>query len=132
VLSDTHNRQVKEHNTCVDVAAKLKQQILGAVNHTRTDELSDNMASFAAVITTQLLMHLVTCCCEIKRDIIKANKKKLAADWSPTVTLEQLRIHARKCQGFTAIAGEPIPAGEMVGTLLDLIEAAGVFATGCC
>jgi hypothetical protein len=35
LLSDTHNRQVKEHNTCVDLAAKLKQQILDAVDHTQ-------------------------------------------------------------------------------------------------
>jgi hypothetical protein len=28
LLSDTHNRQVKEHNARVDLATKLKQQIL--------------------------------------------------------------------------------------------------------
>jgi hypothetical protein len=75
---------------------------------------------------------LVTRCCEIKRDDIKANKKKLAADWSPAASLEQFWIRARECQDFATIAGEPIPAGEMIGTLLDVIEAAGVFAAGCC
>jgi hypothetical protein len=109
MLSDMHNRQVKEHNTFVDLAAKLKQQILDAVDHTHVDELSDTLTGFAAVTTAQLLTHLMICCCEIKRDDIKANKKKLAADWSPAANLEQLWIRARECQGFAATAGEPIP-----------------------
>jgi hypothetical protein len=37
---------------------------------------------------------LVTRCCKTKRDDIKANKKKLAANWSPAATLEQLWIRA--------------------------------------
>jgi hypothetical protein len=53
LLSDTHNRQVKEHNTRVDLAAKLKQQILDAVNHMHIDELNDSMAGFAAVTAEQ-------------------------------------------------------------------------------
>jgi hypothetical protein len=83
MLSDMHSRQAKEHNTCIDLAAKLKQQILDAVDHTHIDELNDSMTGFAAVTVEQLLTHLVTRCCEIKRDDIKANKKKLATDWSP-------------------------------------------------
>jgi hypothetical protein len=74
----------------------------------------------------------MTRCCEIKCDDIKANKKKLAADWSPAANLEQLWIRARECQGFAATAGEPIPEGKMIGTLLDVIKTAGVFAAGCC
>jgi hypothetical protein len=130
LLSDTHNRQVKEHNTFVDLAAKLKQQILDATNHTHIGELSDTLAGFATATAAQLLTHLVTRCCKTKRDDIKANKKKLAADWSPAANLEQLWIRARECQDFAATAGEPIPEGEMIGTLLGVIEAAGVFAAG--
>jgi hypothetical protein len=131
MLSDTHNREVKEYNTFIDLAAKLKQQILDAVDHTYIDELSNPLTGFATVTTAQLLTHLMTRYCEIKRDDIKANKKKLAADWSPATTLEQLWIRARECQDFATTAGEPIPEGEVVGTLLDVIENTGVFATGC-
>jgi hypothetical protein len=79
MLSDTHNRQVKEHNTLIDLAAKLKQQILDAVDHTHTDELSNTLAGFAAATTAQLLTHLMTRCCEIKRDGIKANNGSVNA-----------------------------------------------------
>jgi hypothetical protein len=68
MLSDMRNRQVKEHNTFVNLAAKLKQQILDAVDHTHIDELGNPLAGFAAVATAQLLTHLMTRCCEIKRD----------------------------------------------------------------
>jgi hypothetical protein len=47
MLSDMHNHQAKERNTCIDLAAKLKQQILDAANHTHTGELSDSVAGFA-------------------------------------------------------------------------------------
>jgi hypothetical protein len=132
MLSDTHKGQVKEHNMCINLAAKLKQQILDATDHTRIGELNGSMAGFAAAAVEQLLTHLVTHCCETKRNDIKANKGELAADWSPAATLEQLWIRARECQDFAMTAGEPAPEGEMIGTLLDVIEAAGAFAAGCC
>jgi hypothetical protein len=120
LLSDTHNCQVKEHNARIDLAAKLKQQILDAVDHTCVDELNDSMTGFAAVTAEQLLMHLVTRCYEIKRDDIKANKKKLAADWSPASTLEQLWIHARECQGFAKFATANFP--EMLSHLVEPVD----------
>jgi hypothetical protein len=42
--------------------------------------------------------------------LVTCNKKKLATDWSPAASLEQLWIRARECQDFAAITGEPIPA----------------------
>jgi hypothetical protein len=107
MLSDTHNRQAKKHNTCIDLAAKLKQQTLDAVDHTRTGELSDSMAGFATAAAAQLLTHLMTRHCKIKRDDAKANEKKLAADWSPAAALEQLWIRARERQDFAATAANP-------------------------
>jgi hypothetical protein len=70
-------------------------------------ELSNRATGCAAVSAQQLLNHLVTRHCEIKRNDIKANKKKLAANWSPSTSLEQLWICARECQDFAAISGEP-------------------------
>jgi hypothetical protein len=88
-------------------------------------------ATYACALSRSF-MHLMTRCCKIKRDDIKANRKKLAADWSPAANLEQLWIRARERQDFAATAGEPVPEGEMIGTLLGVIKTAGVFATGCC
>jgi hypothetical protein len=106
-LVDTRNRSAKEHNAWVEISAKLKQQILGAAGKVRVGELSDGLAGRAVVSAGQLLNHLVACCCEIKCDDIKANKKKLSADWSPAASLEQLWVHARECQNFAAIPENP-------------------------
>jgi hypothetical protein len=122
LLADTHNRSAKKRNAWVELSAKLKQRILDAVGKAHLGELSGRMAGHAAVSTGQLLDHLVARCCKTKCNDIKANKKKLAADWSPAASLEQLWIRARECQGFAAIAGEPAPGGEMIRTLLDAIE----------
>jgi hypothetical protein len=69
---------------------------LGAVGKARVGKFSDCLAGRAAASAGQLLNHLVTRRCEIKRNDIKANKKKLGANWSPAASLEQLWIRAHE------------------------------------
>jgi hypothetical protein len=49
VLADTHNHSTKECNTWVELSAKLKQQILGAVDKTHMGELSDRLTGHQCV-----------------------------------------------------------------------------------
>jgi hypothetical protein len=88
----------KEWNAWIKLSSKLKQQILDTADKGCLAKLSNNLMGHAAVTTGELLNHLVAHRCEIKCDDVKANKQKLGTEWSPTVSLKELWIHARECQ----------------------------------
>jgi hypothetical protein len=106
----------------------LKQQILDSVDKAQLAKLEGNLVGHAVRSVRELLNHLVTRHSQIRREDIKNNKKKLAAEWSPTNSLKELWISIHRCCQFTIMAQEPISDGKMLGVLLDVIEATGAFS----
>jgi hypothetical protein len=121
------NQNVEEHRLYERVQAKLKQQILIAVESRYLQILEDLEFGFADVSPLEMLNHLKDTYGQVSADDIENNRNLLSADWNPDDPIENVWLRIRECQTF-ARGIEPITDGTAVRLTLTVFETTGVFA----
>ncbi len=112
--------------TFLAVEAKLKSQLLSAVPNEFLNALEDPVHGFSDVTAAEMLAHLTTSYGTVTPEDLEENEAELSTEWDPTTPTELVFDNANKIMVFATSAGEAIPQGKVVRTLLKVFEKSGV------
>jgi hypothetical protein len=117
----------EEHRLCEKVTAKLKQQLLKAVNARHLQVLEDQDFGFADISPRIMLVHLQDTYGQVTPDDLEENCKRLSANWNPDDPIEDVWIRISECETFASII-EAIANMAAIRLTLAVFENTGVFA----
>ncbi|CAB9531476.1 hypothetical protein SEMRO_3585_G349380.1 [Seminavis robusta] len=104
----------------------LKKQLIEAVPDTFIKTLKHEMYGYAQVTVLTLLTHLDRTYGTVGPDDLRANMKRMTAEWSPIQPIEDLYNQVKDAQKFAA-DHDPITDKHAVRAAIDNLTDSGVF-----
>ena len=121
-----HVQATLMYRTTNAVGSKLKSQLLTAVPNEFLNALEDPVHGFSETTAAAMLAHLTTSYGTVTPEDLEENEAELSTEWDPTTPTEIVFDNANKVMVFATSAGEAIPQGKVVRTLLKVFEKSGV------
>ena len=126
-----YNRDLAEYRRYLQVQQSLRQQLLGAVQHSFLRELEDATMGFAEVTARQMLEHLFKNFGEIDHEEIEAARARLSIPWNPDEPIEDLFHRIAQVRRLCQDAGDPMSEATALTLTMSMFERANLFRPYC-
>jgi hypothetical protein len=126
IQREAHTHETIMYRTTAAVGSKLKSQLLEAVPNEFLNALEDPVHGFSETTAAEMLAHLTTAYGTVTPEDLEENEAELSTEWNPATPTEVVFDNANKIMVFATSAGEGIPQGKVVRTLLKVFEKSGV------